>query len=343
MQLRSWLLVVGVTLVIGVGTVCAEDDPRTRAADAYADAEQAALQGDFARAAQLFELADSLAPTPQALRSAARSRIAAGHNVVALSLAEELLARYPDDARSRALADELHDLLAPRYVRVDVECGETCTLRVDGLVASAKSKTNHALYVFPGEHMVSAHFGDGTMAGDVARGGAGDAVALRLVNPTAAALPVAAAETATQAQEADGNASATAAAPAQRQLVARGMALEVDGVARANSATELELPTPYLVIGGITTAALGAAALWSGRDTMSAYDEYQLSPSLSGFEDGERRERRTNVLLGATAVSAAITVGIAVLGARVRAKETRGDIAVGVEAGNYTVGLRGDF
>ena len=50
------------------------------------------MSGDLARAAELYELADHIAPTPEALRNATRSRLAAGQLVAAATHAEELSA-----------------------------------------------------------------------------------------------------------------------------------------------------------------------------------------------------------------------------------------------------------
>ena len=66
------------------------------------------------------------------------------------------------------------------------------------------------------------------------------------------------------------------------------------------------------------TVALGAATLWSGLDTRSAYNEYERDlPTLPQDEinrrvdEGNGKETRTNVLLGVTTLAAA---GTAVLG-----------------------------
>lgn len=72
----------------------------------------------------------------------------------------------------------------------------------------------------------------------------------------------------------------------------------------------------YVAAGG--TALLAGATVWSGLDVQSAYDRYERDlPHLTQaeadrrVEDGHGRERRTNLLLGATALGVA---GTAVLG-----------------------------
>jgi hypothetical protein len=59
------------------------------------------------------------------------------------------------------------------------------------------------------------------------------------------------------------------------------------------------------------TAVMGGLALWSGLNTLSKRDEYEKDPTKERYEDGVSRERRTNWLLGGTAV---LGVGTAALG-----------------------------
>lgn len=76
-------------------------------------------------------------------------------------------------------------------------------------------------------------------------------------------------------------------------------------------------PVWFYASAGVTVA-LGAATIWSGLDTQSAYDDYERDlPTLPQDEidrrvdEGNGKETRTNVLLGLTTVAAA---GSAVLG-----------------------------
>lgn len=68
------------------------------------------------------------------------------------------------------------------------------------------------------------------------------------------------------------------------------------------------------------TVLLGGLTLWSGLDVQSAYDDYQRDlPRLTQTQadqrvsSGHARELRTNVLLGATVVSAAATAALGFL------------------------------
>ena len=79
----------------------------TAAARAFQEGQVAQLAGDYDRAAQDYELAYTIAPTKEALRSAVRARMQGQQLPRAASLAELLLANYADDAASVKLANEV--------------------------------------------------------------------------------------------------------------------------------------------------------------------------------------------------------------------------------------------
>jgi hypothetical protein len=56
------------------------------------------------------------------------------------------------------------------------------------------------------------------------------------------------------------------------------------------------------------TAAVGGLTIWSGVDTLSGVDAYEENPSEERYDAGQRKERRTNALIGATAGLAFVTV-----------------------------------
>jgi hypothetical protein len=64
------------------------------------------------------------------------------------------------------------------------------------------------------------------------------------------------------------------------------------------------------VAAAVATAAVGGAALWSGLDTLSARDKYVAAPTEAGYKDGLSRQRRTNWLLGGTAVLGTATAAL---------------------------------
>src|SRR6478609_10681639 len=120
------------------------------AARAFSEAQKASLAGDNARAAELYELADSLSPSVQALRSAIRARQLAGQLASAATHAEALISRYPDDAKSVEAAKKLLDEVSPQLAKVTVQCTEICSLTVDGAAISLPPAAKLTIYVRPG-------------------------------------------------------------------------------------------------------------------------------------------------------------------------------------------------
>src|SRR5215471_1222148 len=90
------------------------------AARAFSDGQSAQLEGDYDRAAQLFELAYANAPSKEALRSAVRARQQAGQLARAATLAEILLARHGDDSTSAKLASDVIAEARPKFGRITV-------------------------------------------------------------------------------------------------------------------------------------------------------------------------------------------------------------------------------
>jgi hypothetical protein len=77
------------------------------------------------------------------------------------------------------------------------------------------------------------------------------------------------------------------------------------------------LPPAVFYAAASVSVALGAATIWSGLDVLNAYDDYERDlPYLTQgeaderVENGHARERRTNILLGATAVAAVATTAL---------------------------------
>jgi tetratricopeptide (TPR) repeat protein len=255
------------------------------AANAFSRAQKAALSGDYGMAAELFELADELAPTPEALRSALGARRAQGRLATAASHAEELLRRYPDDAESSKLASDTLGEARDLYGRQQVSCRpEPCLLLVDGAPASAEPKPRHVVYLTPGAHSLVAVFGDRRTPAKSVQSAAGSEHSLSFEAPAVAA---------------------TSPAPA-----AGGGEPMRD---REPTSAGGGLSPWFFGIGAGVSVVLGAATIWSGLDTLSAHDDYEKNRTQAGYERGRDLELRTNLLLGATAVAAATTLTFAVL------------------------------
>jgi hypothetical protein len=248
------------------------------AASAFSRAQEAEARGDPSRAASLYELADRISPAPASLRNATRARLAAGQLAAAAVNAEELKRRYPDDAGSSALADEVLLEARQKLARVSAQCAPECHLVVDGLAVSTELKKAHVIYVEPGSHNVVARFDSGQSVSQSADAKAGQPIQLQLIEPPAppSAAPPAASPAAPM--------TPVAPPPAADQGSSGGLP-----------------PVIGLALGG-AAVVVGGIAVWSALDTQSASDDFKKNPTREAFDDGEKKDTRTSVLIGAAAV-----------------------------------------
>jgi hypothetical protein len=264
------------------------DDDVAAASAAFAEAQKAQLRGDYAQAAELFEVADQAAPSPAALRSAIRNREASGQAVRAATLALRAVERYPNDKETRELAEGALGRLAPKLSRVRAGCDQPCQLTVDGgLVGTGASKT-HDFFVTREPHTVEAQWPDRPSVQKKVDGSTEGAVSIAFQAPAAEAKP-----------EAEAPAPMSAPPPEPVQPVA----------VQAEPAGSGLPPAVFWIGTGLTVVA-GGLFTWSGLDTLGAMKTYETNPSLEGYDDGVGLERRTNILAGTTAVLGAATLAI---------------------------------
>jgi hypothetical protein len=279
----------GILLAASAGQ--AQGDDVSAAANAFAQAQRAELSGDSARAAELYELADSIAPTPEALRNAARAWFNADRLVPAATAAEQLRGRYGNDAVSRQLADEILAKAGPRLGRVQTHCEQPCTLSIDGLAVGTEARQTQTVYLEPGGHTLLAHFEAGETAKQRLDAKAGESVQVTLAPQpgSTAPLPAPVAEQASL--------STAPAKPEADEPKRRG-----------------QLSPAYFWVGLSASAALGAVTIWSGIDLLNARDDFEKneSPTRKAFDAGEGKDLRTTVLIASTAAVAATTAILAI-------------------------------
>ncbi len=316
-ELRGLLLGGAIACLVGITSPARADENMAAAANAYSRAQKAALSGDYEKAAELFELADSLAPTPEALRAAASARRAAGQLGAAASTAEELQRRYPEDAESNKVASEILEQARKKLARYQVSCTPNpCQILLDGGVETATPKDAHVLYVEPGKHEMAAVFGSRKAEPQAIVAKVGTSESLSFEAPKAEPKPALAPEPASHAADVRADSGGS-----------HGLSPWVFGTALG------------------VTAVLGGVATWSGLDTLSARDDYDKHRTQSGYEDGQNKERRTNVLIGATGVAAAATLTLAFFtdfgGTDDSARAKRPMISAGLGPGSVV--LQGSF
>src|SRR5439155_18943530 len=180
---RPWRLLVTLALLVAAPCAAAPDADVVAAARAFEEGQRAQLRGDYATAAELFELADRTVPSAAALRSAIRNFEAAGNAAHAVTLAQRATDRYPGDADTRRLVEGVLARLTPGLAHVVARCLPQCTLAVDGRAATPTALSRHELYLAPGDHQLEGRAGDGRRDGRVVRVAAGDSEQLTL-HPT---------------------------------------------------------------------------------------------------------------------------------------------------------------
>jgi hypothetical protein len=265
----------------------------TAAAKAFSAGQQAELAREWDRAAEFYELADRIAPSPQALRSSAKSHLAAGDQAAAATQAEELLRRYPEEAASTALAAGILQQTVTHLSRWDIACSPACTLAIDAGAVVTEPRASHVIYANPGDHRIEAFFSANRSSVTSVTGTEGGRKEIAFQPPAVASPPK----------------------PAETPATALG-ATDQARPAEADSVAPSGLSPAVAFVGIGITAVLGGLTIWSGLDTLSARDEYVAKPTQRAYDDGVGLERRTNLFIGATAVAGAATLGIALFATR---------------------------
>jgi hypothetical protein len=255
------------------------------AARAFSEGQAAQMEGDYALAAQRYELADMLSPSKEALRSAARMRMSAGHLARAATHAEGLLSRFGEDPAAVSVASEILSELRPKLTRYEVSCKLACSLSVDGRAWFVDRATQHVLYLEPKPASFEVSYGDGRTSSRSVSGRAGEQLQVAFDEPpSAASSPV-----------------------APSGVLPTGPVGLSHAEPRAPESGH-GLPITVPVTTGIATLIAGAAATWASVDTTKQHDRYVQNPTQQGWDDGMSRQRLANVLWASTAVLGTTTV-----------------------------------
>jgi len=275
-------------------TTHAQGDDVNGAAKAFSQAQQAMLGGDAARAADLYELADELAPSAPALRNAARARLTAGHLAMAATNAAALLRRYPSDKESREIAEAILSRLTPQLAQVEVSCTAACTLTIDGKAVVSAARTQHSLFTAPGARTIAAEFDGNRKSTSQITAVPDHITTVQLEAPPLAPKAVTPALVVEPAKPLRGEAGARVAPVSSSRGISRW----------------------WVVGGGAVTLGLGVATAISGMATLSTRDQIRATTAAGKdgralYNTGRDQQVRTNLLLGATGAAAAGTVALA--------------------------------
>ena len=315
------LTVISVIVAAMVASSARADDVNA-AAKAFSQAQEAVLAGDNARAADLYELADDLAPSAPALRNAARARLAAGHDAMAATLAAELLRRYPSDKESRDVAEAILSRLSPRLSQFDISCDEECTVTLDGKAASSKPRTHHVFFAQPGARTVGVTFDGGRQSSKQVTTLAGQTTTLTLEAPP---MPVKSAAQNTAASGGTANNAGTQTATAH-------------GISRK-----------WIIGTAILTAGFGVAAGLQGMATLDTRDQIKAAVAandnahaMSLYNEGRDEQLRTNLFIGGAAAAGVATIVLAFVTDWSGSPE-RHEVAVTPTAGGASLVYGGHF
>ncbi|MEM8606487.1 MAG: hypothetical protein AAGF92_05255 [Myxococcota bacterium] len=248
---------------------------RAKAADAYDQGTSAYLGGRYELAAHWFERAYRLVPTSAALLQAIRAQSKAGNVIRAANLGMLMKERYPKDTRGMSTAREAIQAAKPYAVLVVPNCSQDCTLELDGAVIEFTTFFVSAEI----EHVLKGGFETGETTVMVS-GEPGSTERVSLVAPLPPPPP-----------------------PIPRWAFFSSLG---------------------------ATVAMGAVTVWSGLDANNGVSDFEAaartanSPGINNngsptpaqeaealLNDGQKKERRTNILIGVTAGMAA---GTAVMG-----------------------------
>lgn len=253
---------------------------RQQAAQAYDRAAALYVEGNYAQAGQWFMTAYRLAPARAALVQAVRAYRSAREIDRAGTLAILLADQFPNDPAAVELASEVMEAAGRSSLLVTVDC-EGCEVEIDGRMLNTR-----AAYVTPNErHRVVGHFGRLHVEAMVS-GGESEQEQVHFDRPEGADVE--------EEELTEG----------ERERLREGMNTRTD---EGGSGRQVLPPGVFYTSLGLTVA-LGALTTWSGVDTLSGVDAYEDNPTREAYEDGQDKERRTNILLGVTLGMAAVSL-----------------------------------
>jgi hypothetical protein len=307
-------LALSIWAVVPAGVARADDGPdaaHLRAASEQFDAGVNAFKHkDYEGAATHFEAADVAVPSPKALRQAMRARAEAGQGAQAATLAEQALARYPNDESTAKLAHETLEKLEPLLQKMRVKCASPCVLTVGTRPVPGEANVAWVVYVDPGSGSLHATFpragGDAGVSKDFDARAAGEASVT--LAPKKKPPPPARAEAPPAPP-----AMPPAAEPSKAELPPE------DPKPEPKAEPSKGISPAFFGVGLAATVGLGATMIWSGIDTKNNPGAAAVmaqcagkGPSCPLYQEGLSKQTRTNALIGASAGAAAVTVLLAV-------------------------------
>jgi hypothetical protein len=277
-------------------------DKLKAASDSFESGAKAFKAKQFEQAAAYFEAADDAVPSAKALRLAIRARTEAGQAARAATLAAQALDLYGADSETTKLAQETLDKLSPSLQEVKVSCVSPCLVAAGTTPIHGQQATRWRIFLEPGKTKLGATFvGNITAPEQQIFAAPGGTASLRF-EPPADAKPVPPVPPTPDGPKTGDRPSNEVPptdtppdeAPKKKHFGAH--------------------PALFFVALG-ATAALGATTIWSGIDTKNNPGPDKVKAACAGkgtdcpaYKEGLAHQTRTNVLIGVTAGTAAVTL-----------------------------------
>lgn len=275
-------------------------EARAAATRAFEEGERAFRAGDYVRAAGSFEEAYRVAPHVASLWNAARSWHRAGEIARAANLYARYLREAPADAPDRDAATAGLGQISPKLGKLEVFAPEAGEVRVDDQPVEGGS-----IYVNAGSHVISARKGDRELRRTEVVG-AGEVRSIALVEeaaPSPSAPPSLSPSPSRPPSPSPPPSLSPSPSPSRSSDAATETA--TGGGRRGWSPT-------VVIIGASLTGASGLFTILSGLDTLKARDTFDAEPSQDNLDAGLLKQRRTNILIGTTAILGTLT-GVAAI------------------------------
>ena len=262
-------------------------------------------QKDFEGAASRFEAADAAVPGAKALRQAIRARMEAGQGARAATLSAQAIERYPGDDVTVKLAKDTIDKVAPLVQKLNISCASPCVLALGTRSVPGESNTRWTVFVDPGKINVGASFFGGSSS------------APQEINAVA------------------GKSSDFRFEPEEKKTTPKPVVVPVPGSDKPSPVVDTPPDLPptdtvptkssgihpaAFIVAGVATLGLGGVTIWSGLDAKNnpGVDAVKaqcvgLGETCPAYVEGRKKQVRTNIFIGATAGTAAVTVVLAIL------------------------------
>jgi hypothetical protein len=315
MRRRAVALIVCATgfSVVAPSPARADDgDKRARAAGEYDAGSVAFKKKDYEKAATHYEAADAAMPNAGALRQAIRARSEAGQGSRAATLALQALERYPNDGPLFKISHDTIEKYEMILHKVHVTCGAPCALSVGGQPVPGEPRLKWDIYVDPGSIAVSATMNGAPAVSKSVEAKPGGEGELQFESKKKKAAPPVVAPVPAP----DATPSKAETPPEDPKPVEEGKDDKKDD---KDTGPRKGISPAFFGVGAAAFVGLGIATIWSGIDTQKNPGPDAVRAACQGkgtscpeYQLGLAHQTRTNVLVGVTAATGAVTIVLGV-------------------------------